>query len=646
MTKDDSTAQHLSQDSNCDDFQPPQQQKPFQVVLVDIKEATFGNIRCVEKPLEESAKELNFVALSYRWGEVQETVIDTHLGYIASITSFDLEDFCLLCCMMTHEPDLKSIKYVWVDAICVDQTNHERRKATIYQMTNIYEKATYILAVPDLHRRYLTNVSSENKILMEYIHCLDHREYIYHLIQQNIDQLHELDNKFLNEIEVPEDRTLRQLLAKYTTYLANGFTTSQKLYYDSIHPEDGLDFLCEIYRASLPTSHEDVDLIKNATQKEHVNAATVEDGPSNESSLDYIKAAGLLEEEEESRWMKIGKRNKLWTYELIKRKNAILQTIRWLEDLIVDWASRVWVISEYHIAKKKNNMKYCFIQLSIRDTKDLLFFNFDFTNPAFSSAVEKLNVYGITYQRNSNPVHLGFHHTMINQLTTQTFFEMMLKSKATKNEDRFYAILPNSKYQAKANQVADWKISNLMSVKLKLFEIMDTRDKWIFLFLSGYVGSSSTYEVLPTFCSSNIYWGLIKTHINDYQCNFDINNETSAITLHHSNDLHLHYLQLTPKHYYVSNVKPGGVYASRIKNQLCRQLQLDDHSLIEIVCLPENDENFNSYDGSTELYYSWIELIGSFEENKWILRKPDINYKPSELNRHVNADNRTFFNLY
>ncbi|ORZ04093.1 hypothetical protein BCR42DRAFT_444316 [Absidia repens] len=102
-------------------------------------------IRCVKKPLEEN--NLEFVALSYRWGELHETHIDTGVGYTASITSFALDDFYRLCEMMTVESDTMHIDYVWVDAICVDQSP-AKRKATIYQMSNIYDRATYILAVP------------------------------------------------------------------------------------------------------------------------------------------------------------------------------------------------------------------------------------------------------------------------------------------------------------------------------------------------------------------------------------------------------------------------------------------------------------------------------------------------------------------
>ncbi|ORZ05592.1 hypothetical protein BCR42DRAFT_496600 [Absidia repens] len=107
----------------------PTEENPFQVVLIDIKKAAKENvIHCIEKPLM-GTDDLKFVAISYRWGELQETTVDTQLGYLTSITSFDLDSFFLLCRTMTEEVHLKHMDYVWVDAICVDQTNDERRKA-------------------------------------------------------------------------------------------------------------------------------------------------------------------------------------------------------------------------------------------------------------------------------------------------------------------------------------------------------------------------------------------------------------------------------------------------------------------------------------------------------------------------------------
>ncbi|ORZ05591.1 hypothetical protein BCR42DRAFT_178122 [Absidia repens] len=54
-----------------------------------------------------------------------------------------------------------------------------------------------------------------------------------------------------------------------------------------------------------------------------------------------------------------------WKLMIPERSASIRQSMDFLSDLIQDGSTRVWVISEYHIAKKKKSkkMKYWFIQL-------------------------------------------------------------------------------------------------------------------------------------------------------------------------------------------------------------------------------------------------------------------------------------------
>ncbi|ORZ07407.1 hypothetical protein BCR42DRAFT_397319 [Absidia repens] len=218
--------------------------KPFHIVLVDIKKAAKNReIHCVEKPLDESnGEDLNYVALSYRWGEWQETLIDTEVGYTASITSFDLEDFYYLCGAMAGDPDLCSIQYVWVDVICVDQVNHERRKATIYQMSNIYEHAAYILAVPDLHSTYLRNAMLKNKDIMDY--SRRYSEYLYHLIHGNYENLAAIDESFLDDCSIPKDTALRELLTKKTDHFAEAFMKYDDIEDERIQLDEVLNQIC------------------------------------------------------------------------------------------------------------------------------------------------------------------------------------------------------------------------------------------------------------------------------------------------------------------------------------------------------------------------------------------------------------------
>ncbi|CAO3593556.1 unnamed protein product [Absidia cylindrospora] len=205
MTKDNQV-EHLNKDMICDNTpQQQQEQRSFHIILVDIKEASAGRIHCVEIPLpeddDENQEDLKYVAISYRWGELQEQLIDTGLGYLASITSFILHDFYHLCTMILRENELRHMDYVWVDAICVNQTNYDQRKATIHQMSNIYKRANYILAVPDLHAQYLKNTVTKNKDIMRGT-CVYSRD-IYHLIHGNTDKLAALEDQLFDEFDIP-----------------------------------------------------------------------------------------------------------------------------------------------------------------------------------------------------------------------------------------------------------------------------------------------------------------------------------------------------------------------------------------------------------------------------------------------------------
>ncbi|CAO3601447.1 unnamed protein product [Absidia cylindrospora] len=433
---------HLFRGLACDDTQ--QQKPPFQVVLVDIRKAAEDKrIHCVEMPLE--SEDLAFVALSYRWGELDEKIVNTKLGYLASVTSFDLEDFYLLCRVMTMEPDLKSIKYVWVDAICVDQTNYERRKATIHRMSNIYEKAAHILAVPDLHRQHLKDISKATIEITNKFQFL--ADYIYYLIQGNSEQLIQLDNAFLNDINLPEDPTLRQLLTKYTDAFTEGFTEPQYR-----HPKFATDAAIEhLYNVSQAPS-----LAKQNDPHPCPNCADMDDpvGKSQTQQLDdmgnrgsnsvvgdrdcerlhhcdsYPCPLGLSDHERYP--LEIDAQFLSWKDYIIKRRQAILTILDYLKDLVRDWSSRVWVVSEFNIAKKKNNLKYWFIGITVNKTCSLPFFSFDFTDPAFGkNRTQSGALIPVLYKR--KPSIYEFHTTLYVNLSMETFLRMILETKASKN---------------------------------------------------------------------------------------------------------------------------------------------------------------------------------------------------------------------
>ncbi|ORZ04494.1 hypothetical protein BCR42DRAFT_429177 [Absidia repens] len=242
------------------------------------------------------------------------------------------------------------------------------------------------------------------------------------------------------------------------------------------------------------------------------------------------------------------------------------------------------------------------------------------------------------------PLHLYFHDTLIKQLNQQTFLEMILKSKASKHEDRFYAILPQSKYKTNIYQVSHWEVHSLVQVKLRLFEIMDIEDKVNLLFLSGVYDSKPKVDTLPTFATSNISWKTPATRrFTDNPCNFDFNDK-STITLHYNHDANLYYLRVIPRN----------ITKTKLFND-CHQFKDDDdddndhnHSsskmaIVSISPITRGEMLLPFFNGDINSDFR-IHLIGSFYENKWLLSNEFHEHKGWD--HHYNNDKHTIFNIY
>ncbi|CAO3601448.1 unnamed protein product [Absidia cylindrospora] len=199
----------------------------------------------------------------------------------------------------------------------------------------------------------------------------------------------------------------------------------------------------------------------------------------------------------------------------------------------------------------------------------------------------------------------------------------------------------------------------MTSVKLKLFEIMDTRDKCTLLFLCGNYFATFPDETLPTFATSTINWLYNVGYLAPCALNFDIMPDASTITLHRTSDSQqLYYLHLTPMYYYMKQKPYEEQDVSQLKQltgTLHNYLQLDDkRSLtIDIVRVPYYRDEIKKYKMqrrpkqlSDHLKNTEINLVGSFVENKWILGFKTPDFDPSEWDRHDNNENDTVFNIY
>ncbi|CAO3601288.1 unnamed protein product [Absidia cylindrospora] len=495
-------------------------------------------------------------------------------------------------------------------------------------MSNIYEHAKYIVAVPDLHMLHLFSISEENKRSIYMIH--EYPKYLYHLIHGNTDQLQKLDEAFLDYIQVPSVPTLRHLLKKYTNYFMDGFTTDRA----SNWPSDTESILDHLYEASQKEAKATSISSGNNNNNNNNNELNDWKHPCHHVACPFASFGPDLRKGKDT-----------WRAAILKRSIDIRRGMRFLEDLIVDWSSRVWVISEYHIAKKKNNLKYWFFTLELVREDFGAFFTFDFDDPAFSSVHFKSSKYNYEQM----PVQLKFHDTMISQLNTQSFFEKILKSNASKNEDRFYAILPLSKYQDHIHKVPHWKIKSLLCVKLKLYEIMDTKDKLNLLLMSAteYIEygfeHGPSLKTLPSFATSTILWFNIPVDffLHTISPNFDFHHQsTIVLKLPHENDAHLHCLQLIPKGYYVT-------HATEEQDAYARKLKLfkGTHILLDMVTIPCYSVHAEIEHGSQTHLYHRTSLLGSFIENKWQLYFIR-NVLDFDWSYHANEDKLTVFHIY
>ncbi|CAO3654066.1 unnamed protein product [Cunninghamella echinulata] len=414
--------------------------KIFNLVLVDIEKSlqkTYDlknmDIACLKKNMYD--KDLNYIAISYRWGEMNEQLVQTP-DYRAHVTSFDLRMLAALCKCIKKEPDLKNIQYLWIDAISVDQQNHERKKETILQMSEIYKKATYILAVPDLHGAHLwKNPANKDTIIL----IRKHRKAIYKGILNNSNNDH---HQLINE---------------------------------------------------------------NEKRKKEKNN-------HNKNNHDHYRHATNDKE--------------------IQTENEDIKTAyQFLAYLVEDWSNRAWVISEYHIAKEKEEsqgtpLKYIFVNLLHDEISTFFSYSFD-----HHSSITTMNI-DYNNNKNSNKVPyddvnspIKFINFLKTKFTQQGHLKMLLESNASRNEDRFNAILPSwKKYNhwiKDRNTISDWNITDMISVRLKLYEMMD--DLWDKATLLYACSWSINSPILPSYVSQ---------FFSDYLCLFEKENADIAYEIY------------------------------------------------------------------------------------------------------------------
>ncbi|CAO3637990.1 unnamed protein product [Cunninghamella blakesleeana] len=504
--------------------------KAFDLILVDIRNSKLFDIKCVKKNMYD--EELKYICISYRWGELNEQLVKTP-DYTAHITSFVLADLKQLCHSISHDPDLKEIRYLWIDAISVDQQHHSRKKETILKMNQIYKKASYIIAVPDLHMEYLWKNPANWEVL--------------------------------------------KLLSNYREKICKEIHSCQQ------H--------CHAF-------------IENK-EKEETN--------------DDMK--------------------KIYKY---------------LAYLIDDWSNRAWVISEYHIAKDKYKkhgtpLKYIFITLL---SNSFFSYYFDDDDDDDEQQTQQqhyttINNEKIIYKEVDNPKL--FIRFLKSRFMQRSYFDMILNSNATRNEDRFNAILPSwDKYSHVIKNkytVSRWDITDMTSVRLKLYEMMDDLwDKARLLYTCSRIIIGDNF-ILPSFASyDNMDFqklveiddmnaaydkygqrllndipnekekDRIQQLINEYKMNFKPiwTENLTSIQLNH----HHHYLSVKPITYFIFEIQDKWKKRSTL---LGYPLKIDYQDCLYYVHIPFFTFTIPDYINIPP-FITGINLIGNVDKNEWCMK--------------------------
>ncbi|CAO3652114.1 unnamed protein product [Cunninghamella blakesleeana] len=165
-----------------DDGKPKEDgnEKVFNLVLIDINETSNSlKTKCVKKNMYDS--DFKYIAISCRKNQMEEQFIEAS-DYTTHIISSYSRALINLCLFIINESDLKDIPYLWIDAMSVDQQNKEGKKEAILKMNQTYEKASYILAIPDLHMEYLLT-NTANREIIELIYKLEIQFIVILIIQ-------------------------------------------------------------------------------------------------------------------------------------------------------------------------------------------------------------------------------------------------------------------------------------------------------------------------------------------------------------------------------------------------------------------------------------------------------------------------------
>jgi hypothetical protein len=85
-----------------------------------------------------------YVALSYRWGDLKSNARTIYIAGIACKVTDNLYSF--LCYFRNNFGNCKGHTYLWIDQLCINQKDVDERSRTVRFMAEIYSRATGVVA--------------------------------------------------------------------------------------------------------------------------------------------------------------------------------------------------------------------------------------------------------------------------------------------------------------------------------------------------------------------------------------------------------------------------------------------------------------------------------------------------------------------
>ncbi|CAO3651598.1 unnamed protein product [Cunninghamella blakesleeana] len=333
--------------------------------------------------------------------------------------------------------------------------------------------------------------------------------------------------------------------------------------------------------------------------------------------MKYLIHKKLINENEELKKKIKELNNEIKETGIEKENQELKKAYQFLVYLMIDWSNRVWVISEFQIAKKickqdETPLKFIFmsifLSMNIKYGSNKPFFSYNFNDQN---------------EINSNINDSAFlHYTDVDD-----------RSHASRNEDRFYALLPSWKeYQHfinNKNTISDWKIADMVSVRLKLYEILDNDDIWNkarLLYLCSFRIGKPILPSFATYCDCNLtlteidYVDRARKQLAAYASNFGHDKE------------YIDYLECYEKEHgtiFKQNLT-GIQYFQQQCSLSAKANELSNYSLkyngsLKLIYIPyftyaiPELSDLLPIDGDLDLVLSGTLLLGNYDINRWIL---------------------------